>query len=79
VALRHRPQPTPARAKNALDFGEAQFTPQPGMQERQTMTIDPILWNDWHPVAARCTLHAGRPHRTVLLHVPLMVTIQLPT
>lgn len=45
------------------------------MQEWRTMTPDPILWNDWHPVAARCTLDPGRAHHTVLLHVPLVVTI----
>ena len=36
---------------------------------------DPILWNDWHPVAARCTLDPARAHRTMLLDVPLTVTI----
>lgn len=39
------------------------------------MMIDPILWNDWHPVAARCTLDPARCHRTMLLHVELTVSI----
>lgn len=37
--------------------------------------IDPILWNDWHPVAARCTLDPLRVHHTVLLGVALRVAI----
>ena len=37
--------------------------------------IDPILWNDWHPVAARCSLDPTREHRTTLLGVALSVAI----
>jgi phenylpropionate dioxygenase-like ring-hydroxylating dioxygenase large terminal subunit len=37
--------------------------------------VDPILWNDWHPVAARCMLDPARAHETMLLGVPLVVTI----
>jgi len=36
---------------------------------------DPILWNDWHPVAARCTLDPARAHHTLLLGVPIEVSI----
>ncbi|EGD60497.1 hypothetical protein Y88_2787 [Novosphingobium nitrogenifigens DSM 19370] len=36
-------------------------------------TIDPILWNDWHPVAETCTLLSGPPVETVLLGVPLVI------
>ena len=36
---------------------------------------DPVLWNDWHPVAARCTLDPARAHHTMLLDVPLLVTM----
>jgi phenylpropionate dioxygenase-like ring-hydroxylating dioxygenase large terminal subunit len=37
--------------------------------------IDPLLWNDWHPVAARCTLDPAHPHDTILLTVPITVAI----
>jgi len=37
--------------------------------------IDPMLWNDWHPVAARCTLDPARVHCTVLLGVSVRVAI----
>ena len=36
---------------------------------------DPILWNDWHPVAARCMLDPARARHTMLLGVPLVVMI----
>ncbi len=36
---------------------------------------DPILWNDWHPVGARCTLDPARPLQTMLLGVPITVMI----
>jgi phenylpropionate dioxygenase-like ring-hydroxylating dioxygenase large terminal subunit len=37
--------------------------------------IDPIVWNDWHPVAARCTLDPARAHATMLLTVSITVAI----
>lgn len=37
--------------------------------------IDPILWHDWHPVAARCTLDPARAHHTMLLEQALVVAI----
>jgi len=37
--------------------------------------IDPIVWNDWHPVAARCALDPARVHYTVLLGTGLTVAI----
>jgi phenylpropionate dioxygenase-like ring-hydroxylating dioxygenase large terminal subunit len=37
--------------------------------------VDPILWHDWHPVGARCTLDPARVHRTVLLGVAISVAI----
>lgn len=39
------------------------------------MTLDAILWHDWHPVAARETLDPRRAHRTVLLGIALTVAI----
>lgn len=39
------------------------------------MSIDPILWHDWHPVAARETLDPARAHRTRLLETDLVITI----
>ena len=36
---------------------------------------DPILWNDWHPVAARCTMDPARALHTMVLDVPIAVTI----
>ena len=46
-----------------------------GLATAAMTAIDPIVWNDWHPVAARCTLDPARAHTTVLLNQPLTIAI----